>query len=73
MKAFINSTKCSGYGACADHCPSVFEIDEFGFGALVSSVLPNGEIQRGEVPPGDEDKARAAMADCPENAISLRD
>lgn len=64
MKALINSAKCSGYGSCADHCPSVFEVDEFGYGAIIGA---------GEVPAGDEDKARAAMADCPENAISLQD
>lgn len=64
MKAFIDSTKCSGYGACADTCPSVFEIDEFGFAALIGD---------GTVPAGDEDKARAAASGCPENAISTRD
>jgi ferredoxin len=64
MKAFIDSTKCSGYGACADHCPSVFEIDEFGFGALVGD---------GTVPAGDEGAARAAAAGCPENSITLQD
>lgn len=64
MKAFIDSTKCSGYGACADHCPSVFEIDEFGFGAIKGA---------GAVPAGDEEAARAAAADCPEHAITLQD
>ncbi|HEX3513702.1 MAG TPA: ferredoxin [Trebonia sp.] len=64
MKAFIDSTKCSGYGACADNCPSVFEIDEFGFGAIARD---------GTVPAGDGDKARAAAAGCPENAITLQD
>lgn len=64
MKALIDSTKCSGYGACADLCPSVFEIDEFGFGTLVGD---------GSVPAGDEDKARAAVAECPENAVSVQD
>jgi ferredoxin len=64
MKAHIDTTKCSGYGACADHCPSVFAIDEFGFGALAGD---------GTVPAGEEGKARTAMADCPEHAITLQD
>jgi len=64
MKAFIDSTKCSGYGACADRCPSVFEIDEFGFGAIIGD---------GEVPAGDADQARAAAAGCPEHAITVQD
>jgi ferredoxin len=64
VKAFIDSTKCSGYGACADRCPSVFEIDEFGFGAIKGD---------GAVPADDEGKARTAQADCPEHAITLQD
>jgi ferredoxin len=64
MKAFLDSTKCSGFGACADHCPSVFEIDEFGFGAIIGD---------GTVPAGHEGEARAAKADCPEHAITLQD
>ena len=64
MKASLDPTRCSGYGACADACPSVFEIDEFGFGAVLGS---------GEVPAGDEDDARAAASGCPEHAITLQD
>lgn len=64
MKALLDSTKCSGYGACADICPSVFVIDEFGFGALVSD---------GTVPEGDEAKAHEAAGACPENAITVQD
>lgn len=64
MKAFIDSTKCSGYGACADTCPSVFEVDEFGFGAVIGD---------GDVSAADEANARAAETSCPENAITLAD
>ncbi|WP_037370844.1 ferredoxin [Amycolatopsis orientalis] len=64
MKAFLDSTKCSGYGACAEACPSVFEVDEFGFGAVIGD---------GTVPAGDEDQARAAVAACPEAAIRVED
>jgi ferredoxin len=64
MKALIDSTKCSGYGACAETCPSVFEIDEFGFAALRTD---------GTVPAGDEDAARSAAGGCPEQAITVLD
>lgn len=64
MKAFIDSTKCSGYGACAEICPTVFEIDEFGFGALVDG---------GAVPAGDEAKAQEAATACPERAVTVQD
>lgn len=62
MKVLLDSTKCSAYGSCAEHCPSVFELDEWGYAAL-----RNG----GAVPAGDEADARAAAADCPEKAITI--
>ena len=67
MKAFLDSTKCSGYGACADTCPSVFEIDEFGFGALIGD---------GTVPAGNDEGERQGSRGGrlpPKHAITLRD
>lgn len=64
MKATVDATKCSGYGTCADTCPSVFDIDEWGYAAVVGD---------GTVPDDDADKAKAAGAGCPEQAISLHD
>jgi ferredoxin len=64
MKAFLDPVKCSGFGACADTCPSVFAIDEFGFGQVL-----NG----GSVPETDHKLARAATAGCPENAIRVEE
>ncbi|MGD9530437.1 ferredoxin [Pseudonocardia sp.] len=58
MKAFVDSTRCSGYGACAELCPSVFTLDEWGYAATT-----------GLVPDGDEDAVREAAATCPEQAI----
>lgn len=62
MKVLFDATKCSGYGRCAEVCPSVFEMGEFGY----ASVLGDGTV-----PAGDEDKAKQAIAECPEKAISL--
>lgn len=62
MKVAIDSTKCSAYGTCADHCPSVFELDEWGYAGVKND---------GEVPPGDEEQARVAVNDCPEAAITI--
>jgi ferredoxin len=64
MKAFVDSTKCSGYGTCADTCPSVFELDEWGYAAAGNDGL---------VPAGEETAATAAAAGCPENAIRIED
>jgi ferredoxin len=63
MKAFVDSTRCSGYGTCADHCPSVFSLDEWGYAAAITDVVPDGV----------EDQVRAAAQDCPENAIRFED
>jgi len=62
MKINFDGTKCTGYGVCADLCPSMFVLDEFGFPELIT---------QGEVPDGDEDKAHAAVAQCPEKALAV--
>ncbi|WP_214366067.1 ferredoxin [Pseudonocardia sp. H11422] len=64
MKAYVDSTKCSGYGTCADACPSVFSLDEWGYAATLND---------GVVPDGDEATARTAAEGCPENAIRIED
>ncbi|MGA7834946.1 MAG: ferredoxin [Acidimicrobiales bacterium] len=64
MKAFLDPIKCSGFGACADACPSVFAIDEFGFAQVLND---------GFVPLRDKDRARAAAAACPEEAIRVEE
>lgn len=64
MKATVDATKCEAYGACADHCPSVFQLDEWGYAAVVGD---------GTVPAADEASAKEAAAACPEKAIALID
>lgn len=64
MKASVDATKCSGYGTCAETCPSLFDLDEWGYAAVVGD---------GAVPDGDADKAKAAEAGCPEQAITIQD
>jgi ferredoxin len=61
MRVTVDATKCQGYGACAQHCPAVFELDEWGFASTRADGL---------VPDDHEDAAAAAIADCPEHAIS---
>jgi ferredoxin len=64
MRVALDATKCEAYGACADHCPSVFELDEWGYASVIGD---------GSVPTGEEENARAAVNACPENAITLLD
>jgi ferredoxin len=52
------STKCCGYGICAEICPEVFKLDENGFAYV-----------EGPVPPEHMAAALEAYAECPEEAI----
>lgn len=64
MKVRVDMTKCAGYGRCEEVCPSMFEIDEFGFVKL---------LQNGIVPAEDEQRALDAVEQCPEKAIIVED
>lgn len=62
MKATVDATKCEAYGACADLCPSVFSLDEWGYASVVGD---------GSVAADDEVKAKEAASACPEQAIAI--
>lgn len=61
MKVRVDPTKCQGFGACADECPGVFELDEWGYAQV------RGD---GDVPGALEEQAQRAVSACPEHAIS---
>jgi ferredoxin len=62
MKVQIDSEKCQGHGRCYDLAPDVFTDDDEGNGQVIAG---------GVVAPGNEEGARLAVANCPENAISI--
>ena len=62
MKVQINSQLCQGHGRCYDLAPSLFGDDDEGYGQVLGD---------GVVPPGEEQDARLAVANCPERAIEL--
>jgi ferredoxin len=64
MKVVLDATRCEAYGACADHCPNLFQLDEWGFASLIGD---------GSVPAGEEENARSAAHACPEKAIVVLD
>ncbi|MEV7005044.1 ferredoxin [Streptosporangium sp. NPDC051022] len=64
MKALVDATRCQGMGVCAEICPSVFVLDDWGFASAAGD---------GGVPSGDETAARDAAARCPEKAITIVD
>jgi ferredoxin len=60
----IDSAKCQGHGRCYDLAPELFTEDEEGYGQLVGD---------GRIGDGNEEKARLAVANCPESAISIEE
>jgi AcrR family transcriptional regulator/ferredoxin len=62
MKVQIDPEQCQGHGRCYDLAPDLFAADDEGYGAV------RGD---GTVPPGQEDQARLAVANCPERAVAL--
>lgn len=60
MKAVINQDNCIGCGLCAGDCPAVFEL--------------NGDKAQGkEIPAEFADKAKETAANCPVQAIEIKD
>ena len=62
MQVHVDAEKCQGHNRCYALAPELFEIDDLG---------NSHELNGGEVPPELEDKARLAVANCPEYAISI--
>lgn len=62
MKAVVDATKCEAYGACAERCPGVFQLDEWGYASVIGD---------GTVPEGQEQQATDAAEACPEQAIAI--
>jgi ferredoxin len=58
----IDNEKCQGHGRCYDLAPQIFGEDDEGYGTV------RGD---GTVAPADEQQARLAIANCPENAIDV--
>jgi ferredoxin len=63
MRIKLDRTVCDGFGKCAEHAPSVFSLDEWGYASLAG--LP-------EVAPDLEPRVRRAILDCPVDAITER-
>jgi ferredoxin len=64
MRVIVDSDKCQGHNRCYSLAPELFDVDDYGQSLVVGD---------GVVPPELADKARLAIANCPEYAISLVD
>ena len=64
MRVIIDSEKCQGHNRCYALAPELFDVDDYGQALTLND---------GEVPADLEAKARLAVANCPEFAISIED
>lgn len=64
MKVHVDPEKCQGHNRCFAIAPELFDVDDLGNAH---------EIGDGDVPPGLEEKARLAVANCPEFAIAIEE
>ena len=62
IRVHVDPEKCQGHNRCYAIAPELFDVDDFG---------QAHERHEGIVPADLEDKARRAVANCPEYAISL--
>ena len=62
MRVQIAADKCQGHNRCYALSPELFDVDDYGQALVVGD---------GTVPPELEEKARLAVANCPEYAITL--
>lgn len=62
LRVTVDEDKCQGHARCIAFAPNLFVLDDYGNARTV-----NG----GVVPPGEEDNAALAKANCPEVAIDL--
>lgn len=64
MRVEIDAEKCQGHNRCHALAPELFDVDDYGSGLVIGDAT---------VAPGLEGKARLAVANCPEMAISIHD
>jgi ferredoxin len=64
MRVHVDPDRCQGHNRCYALAPELFEVDDLG----MASALGDGTV-----PTGLEEKARLAVANCPEFAVSISD
>ena len=62
LRVHVDPERCQGHNRCYAIAPELFELDDLGNAR---------EVADGLVPPELQDKARLAVANCPEEAISV--
>lgn len=62
MRVKVDSERCQGHNRCYAIAPELFDVDDLGYAT---------ELGDGTVPSELVDKARLAVANCPEHAIEI--
>lgn len=62
MRIVVDSEKCEGHNRCYAIAPELVEVDDYGYATAAGD---------GVVPAGLEEKARLAVDNCPEYAITI--
>jgi ferredoxin len=61
VKIRFDAGRCTGHGRCYTLAPSVFDADDEG----------RCVVRAAEVPPAQQREARAAVINCPEDALAI--
>ena len=64
MRVEVNEELCQGHNRCYALAPELFDVDDFGQAIVIGD---------GDVTPDLAEKARLAVANCPEYAITIVD
>ncbi len=64
MRVTVDSEKCQGHNRCFALAPELFDVDDYGTAVVIGD---------GSVPAELEEKARLAVANCPEFAIAIEE
>lgn len=64
MKIVIDTDKCEGHNRCYAIAPELIEVDDYGYASAAGD---------GTVPPDMEEKARLAVDNCPEFAVTIEE
>lgn len=64
MRVHVNTELCQGHNRCYALAPELFDVDDYGTAVVIGD---------GTVAPDLEEKARLAVANCPEYAITIDD
>ncbi len=62
MRVEVNTDLCQGHNRCYALAPELFDVDDYGTAMVIGD---------GSVTPDLEDKAKLAVANCPEYAITI--